>query len=112
MAPLASLACSSLWWSSSPAVPPERKGTGRHSPLGVEDAVERGPSPVLARQGEDGPQVVKGDVALAEGALQPRFLEGGPLFLQGPGSTQVSLREERPGQGETRVSAFVTANQG
>lgn len=78
----------------------------------MEDAVERGPSPVLARQGEDGPQVVKGDVALAEGALQPRFLEGGPLFLQSPGSTQVSLREERPGQGETRVSAFVTANQG
>lgn len=78
----------------------------------MEDAVERGPSPVLARQGEDGPQVVKGDVALAEGALQPCFLEGGPLFLQSPGSPQVSLREDRPGQGETRLSAFVTANQG
>lgn len=34
------------------------------SPLGVEDAKEGGPPPVLARQREDGPQVVEGDVAL------------------------------------------------
>lgn len=60
-------------------------------PLGVEDAVERGPSPVLARQREDGPQVVEGDVTLWEGALQPGFLEGGPLLLQGPGTSQIPL---------------------
>lgn len=34
------------------------------SPLGVEDAVEGGSPPVLARQRVDGPQVVEGDVAL------------------------------------------------
>lgn len=39
------------------------------SPLCVEDAVEGGAPPVLPRQGEDGPQVVEGDVALWEGAL-------------------------------------------
>lgn len=70
------------------------RGTEPHSPLGVEDAEERGPTPVLARQGEDSPQVVEGDVALGEAALQPRFLEGGPLFLQSPGAAQVSLRED------------------
>lgn len=72
-------------------------GPEPHSPLGVEDAEERGPTPVLARQGEDGPQVVEGDVALGEAALQPRFLEGGPLFLQSPGAAQVSLRGGRRG---------------
>lgn len=70
---------------------PER-GTQPHSPLGVEDAEEHGPAPVLTRQGEDSPQVVEGDVALGQATLQPRFLEGGPLFLQSPGATQVSLR--------------------
>lgn len=67
------------------------------SPLGVEDAVEGGSPPVLARQREDGPQVVEGDVTLGEGALQPGFLEGGPLLLQGPGTTQIPLREDIPG---------------
>lgn len=62
-------------------------------PLSVEDAVEGGPPPVLPRQGEDGSQVVEIDVTLWEGALQPGFLEGGPLLLQGPGSTQIALRE-------------------
>lgn len=60
----------------------------------MEDAVERGSPPVLARQCEDGPQVVEGDVTLGEGALQPRFLEGGPLLLQGPGTAQIPLRED------------------
>lgn len=65
----------------------------QHSPLGVEDTVEGGSPPVLTRQREDGPQVVEGDVALGDGALQPGFLEGGPLLLQGPGTTQITLRE-------------------
>lgn len=60
-------------------------------PLGVEDAVERGSSPVLAWQREDSPQVVEGDVTLWEGALQPGFLEGGPLLLKGPGTSQIPL---------------------
>lgn len=64
------------------------------SPLGVEDAVEGGSAPVHARQREDGPQVVEGDVALGEGALQSGLLEGGPLLLQGPGATQIPLRED------------------
>lgn len=76
---------------------------GPHSPLGVEDAEERGPTPVLARQGEDSPQVVEGDVALGEAALQPRFLEGGPLFLQSPGATQVSLRGDGSGRLNTSL---------
>lgn len=58
----------------------------------MEDAVERGSPPILARQREDGPQVVEGDVALGEGALQPGFLEGGPLLLQGPSTAQIPLR--------------------
>lgn len=80
----------------------------------MEDAVECGPTPVLARQGEDGPQVVEGDMALGEGALQTRLLEGGPLFLQSPGATQVSLREDGSGQvkGLILISAFATAKQG
>lgn len=67
------------------------------SPLSVEDAVEGGSPPILARQREDGPQVVEGDVTLGEGALQPGFLEGGPLLLQGPGTTQIPLREDISG---------------
>ena len=63
----------------------------------MEDAVKGGSPPVLARQREDGPQVVEGDVALGEGALQPSFLEGGPLLLQGPGATQIPLREDKSG---------------
>lgn len=62
-----------------------------NSPLGVEDAVEGGPPPVLARQREHSPEVVERDVALWEGALQSGFLEGGPLLLQGPGTTQIPL---------------------
>lgn len=69
----------------------------RDSPLGVEDAEEGGSAPVLARQREDGPQVVEGDVALGEGALQPGFLEGGPLLLQGPGAAQIPLMEDMLG---------------
>lgn len=65
-----------------------------NSPLGVEDPEEGGPAPVGARQGEDGPQVVEGDVALGEAALQTRLLEGGPLLLQSPGASQVPLRED------------------
>lgn len=57
----------------------------------MEDAVEGGPPPVLARQREHSPEVVEGDVALWEGALQSGFLEGGPLLLQGPGTTQIPL---------------------
>lgn len=57
----------------------------------MEDAVERGSSPVLAWQREDSPQVVEGDVTLWEGALQPGFLEGGPLLLKGPGTSQIPL---------------------
>lgn len=64
------------------------------SPLGVEDTVERGSPPILAWQREDGPQVVEGHVALREGALQPGFLEGGPLLLQGPRTAQIPLRED------------------
>lgn len=63
----------------------------------MEDAEEGGSAPVLARQREDGPQVVEGDVALGEGALQPGFLEGGPLLLQGPGSAQIPLMEDTLG---------------
>lgn len=63
----------------------------------MEDAVEGGAPPVLPRQGEDGPQVVEGDVALGEGALQTSFLESGPLLLQGPGTTQIPLRVDRCG---------------
>ena len=59
----------------------------------MEDAIEGGAAPVLPRQCEDSPQVVEGDVALREGALQPGFLESGPLLLQGPGTTQIPLRE-------------------
>lgn len=69
----------------------------------MEDAEERGPTPVLARQGEHGPQVVEGDVALGEAALQPRFLEGGPLFLQSPGAAQISLREDASGRLNTSL---------
>lgn len=65
-----------------------------NSPLGMEDAIESGPPPVLPWQCEDSPQVVEGDVTLWEGALQPGFLECGPLLLQGPGTTQISLRED------------------
>lgn len=82
-----------------------RDNEGPHSPLGVEDAEEGGPTPVLARQGEDGLQVVEGDVALGEAALQPRFLEGGPLFLQSPGAAQVSLRKDGSGH-YTQEHAF------
>lgn len=64
------------------------------SPLGVEDAVEGGSSPILPGEREDRPQVVEGNMALWEGALQPGFLEGGPLLLQGSGATQIPLREE------------------
>lgn len=60
----------------------------------MEDAVEGGPPPVLAWQREDSPQVVEGHVALGEGALQSGFLEGGPLLLQGSGTTQIPLRED------------------
>lgn len=60
----------------------------------MEDPEEGGPAPVGARQGEDGPQVVEGDVALGEAALQTRLLEGGPLLLQSPGASQVPLRED------------------
>lgn len=61
----------------------------------MENAVERGSPPVLAWQGEDSPQVVEGHVTLGEGTLQTRFLEGGPLLLQGPSTTQISLREDK-----------------
>lgn len=57
----------------------------------MEDAEEGGASPVLARQREDGPQVVEGDVALGQRAIQPGLLEGGPLLLQGPSAAQVAL---------------------
>lgn len=70
-----------------------RDGHHSNSPLSMEDAIEGGPSPILPRQGEDGPQVVEGDVAFWEGTLQPGFLEGGPFLLQGPGTTQVALKE-------------------
>ena len=76
---------------------PQSERARPDSPLSVEDAVEGGPPPVLARQREDGPQVVEGDVALGEGALQPGFLEGGPLLLQGPGTAQIPLREDMSG---------------
>lgn len=59
----------------------------------MKDAVEGRPPPVGPRQREDGPQVVEGDVALRQGALQPGFLEGGPLLLQGPGTAQITLKE-------------------
>lgn len=68
------------------------------SPLRVEDAVEGGRPPVLARQREHGSQVVEGDVALGEGALQAGFLEGGPLLLQGSGTAQIPLRDDMRGQ--------------
>lgn len=74
---------------------PGTTASDRNSPLGMEDAVEGGASPVLARQREHSSEVVEGDMALWEGALQPGFLEGGPLLLQGPGATQVPLRQTR-----------------
>lgn len=64
------------------------------SPLRMEDAIETSAPPVRPRQGEDGPQVIKGDVALGERTHQPGLLEGGPLLLQGPCATQVSLKSE------------------
>lgn len=60
----------------------------------MEDAIETSALPVRPRQGEDGPQVIKGDVALGERTHQPSLLEGGPLLLQGPCATQVSLKSE------------------
>lgn len=57
----------------------------------MKDAKEGGASPVLTRQRENGPQVVEGDVALGQRALQPGLLEGGPLLLQGPSAAQVTL---------------------
>lgn len=63
----------------------------------MEDAKEGGASPVGARQREDGPQVVEGDVALGQRALQPGLLEGGPLLLQGPSAAQVALIDRRGG---------------
>lgn len=63
----------------------------RDSPLGVKDAKEGGAPPVLTRQRENGPQVVEGDVALGQRAIQPGLLEGGPLLLQGPSAAQVTL---------------------
>lgn len=63
----------------------------------MEDPEEGGASPVRARQREDGAQVVEGDVALGQRALQPRLLEGGPLFLQGPSAAQVALKGHRDG---------------
>ncbi len=63
----------------------------------MEDAVEGGSPPVRARQSEDGPQVVEGDVTLGERALEPGFLEGGPLLLQRPGTTQIPLTEDTSG---------------
>lgn len=53
----------------------------------MEDAIETSALPVRPRQGEDGPQVIKGDVALGERTHQPSLLEGGPLLLQGPCAT-------------------------
>lgn len=61
----------------------------------MEDAEEGGASPVRARQREDGPQFVEGDVALGQRALQPGLLEGGPLLLQGPRAAQVALMDRR-----------------
>lgn len=57
----------------------------------MKDAKEGGASPVRTRQCENGPQVVEGDVALRQRALQPGLLEGGPLLLEGPSSAQVTL---------------------
>lgn len=62
----------------------------------MEDAVESGPPPVLPRQSEDGSEVVERDVALGEGALQPCFLEGGPLLLQRPCTAQITLKVDIP----------------
>ncbi len=58
----------------------------------MEDAVEAGAPPVRPGQGEDGTQVIEGDVALGERTHQTSFLEGGPLLLQGPCAAQVSLK--------------------
>lgn len=59
----------------------------------MEEAEEAGALPVLfVGQGEDGPQLVEGDVAVWERAHQMSLLESGPLLLQGQSAPHISLK--------------------